>query len=119
MKSIVWIFDSVLVFFSVAIGFYLGLAGLLMAELVVAGAWASVIMLTVFCILLFLVVAFGDIGFDRFIPSGIKAAPAGTERTNKYERRRKRNGWIGFCFGVFVALVASIFMPPEQIIELF
>lgn len=119
MKSIAWIFDCVLVLMSVAVGFYSGLAGLGMVELMVEGAWASVIALSVFAILAFLVFTVMDRDLNRWLPSGIKPAPAGTKQTNKYERRRKRNGWIGVFFGVAVAIVASMFVPSEQILGYF
>lgn len=119
MKPVVWIFDSVLVLMSAAVGFFSGLAGRGMVELMVDGAWASVIILTVFALLASLVVFAIDRDFNHWFPSGIKPAPSGTKQTNKYEQRRKRNGWIGFFVGAVVAIVASMFLPLEQIMGYF
>lgn len=117
MKSVIWVFDGVVVLMSVAFGFFVGLFGLGMAQLIGAGAWAYVIVLTVFAICLFFIVSVSGWGFDYF--SGIKPAPAGTKKTNSFEKRRKRNGRIGFFIGVVVALVASLFMPIDQIMGYF
>ena len=117
MKPIALIYDGVLVLMSAAVGFFIGLFGLEMGKLIGMGAWASVIVLTVFAILLFIVVEVMGRHFDSL--GGIKPAPAGTKRTSNYEKRRKRNGWIGFLGGVGVAIVASMFLPVEQIMGYF
>jgi hypothetical protein len=114
-----WIYDSVLVLMAAAIGFFLGLAGLGMAQLIGNGAWAYVIILTVYAILMFIIVVVFEWALDFRISNGVKAAPAGTKQTNAFEQRRKRNGRIGFFFGAAVAFVASMFIPLEQIMEFF
>ncbi|NNE87451.1 MAG: hypothetical protein HKN27_05185 [Silicimonas sp.] len=119
MNLVNWIYDSVLVLMAAAIGFFLGLAGLGMAQLIVTGAWASVIVLTVYAIVMYLIVVVFDWALDFRIPNGVKAATAGTKQTNAFERRRKRNGWIGFFFGAAVAIVASMFIPLDQIMGFF
>ncbi|MEO9823556.1 MAG: hypothetical protein ABJF50_03945 [Paracoccaceae bacterium] len=119
MKPIALIYDGVLALMSAAIGFFLGLVGLGMAELIVSGAWASVIVLTVYAIVMYIIVVAFDWVMDFGTSNWIKAAPAGTSQTNPFERWRKRNGKIGFLVGAAVAFVASRFASLEQIMGFF
>lgn len=112
MKPIAMIYDGVMAAMSAAVGFFVGLALLLMAQLVVTGAWAMVIILTVYCIVMYLIV----VATGWALNFGVKA-PTGAQGV--FEQRRKRNSRIGFLVGAAAAFLASMFIPPEQIVGYF
>ena len=118
MNKMFSVFDAVLMVMSAAIGFFLGLAGLLLAQLIGMGAWPVAVVLIGFGLLVYFTLDYMDPLFDRAFNMGIKKARPGTTKTNPFEKTRKRNGRIAFIVGIFVALVASLFVPPQQLMEL-
>ncbi|NNE81539.1 MAG: hypothetical protein HKN18_14825 [Silicimonas sp.] len=126
MKQFMWMIDNILVLMAIAVGFFIGLAGLLLAELIGMGGWLMALILVVGGAVTFAFLIGIDSVFDRIFTSGIKkaatklGADAATAEGFEIDNSKQgRYGLIGFVAGVVIAFAVSFFAPPEQIMGYF
>lgn len=126
MKQVLRVIDNVTVLMAVAVGFFIGLAGLLLAQLIGMGGWLMALILVVGGAVFFALIGGIDRIFDRLFTSGVKKAAtrlgADAEKAEGFKldnSTQSRNGLIGFVAGVVIAFVVSFFVPPEQIMAYF
>ena len=116
------ILDYVIVAAAIPIGFFIGLATLLLAQLFGVSVWIAMLI-----VLLAVAIFVGanqllDMlfwgGMER-VAKKMGAETADREVVRKWEAWHRRAGRLAFGLGIVIAFIASQFMPPEQIMEYF
>lgn len=126
MKQFMWVIENVSFLLVVTVGFFLGLAGFLLAQLVGMGGWLMALILVVGGAVTLAVPGGIDRVFVRIFPTGIKkAAPkleADAEQVKKLNfdnEKHSRSGLVGFGTRVVIAHAISFFPPPQRIMAYF